>query len=120
VEEPSHSRYRYPPIFCFDPYMRADSDTTVTQIDTPRLPVVLRAVDESSSEPFLLSRDRASSNALRDIWEGEVEEQCRRALSGVRERALAQAECCLQASRDLDEHGVDSWIARAFLRYLTS
>jgi hypothetical protein len=63
---------------------------------------------------------RPPSSDLRGAWGGELEEQCRRALSETRERALAQAERCLQASRDLDEHGVDSWIARALLTYLAT
>lgn len=82
--------------------MRADLPTTVTEVDALRLHL----------------QERLAGNASRDMWAGELEEQCRRALSEIRERALAQAERCLQASRDLDERGVDSWIAGALLHYL--
>jgi hypothetical protein len=59
-----------------------------------------------------------ATEALAGLWEAELGPLCARGLGDAHELALVQAQRCLDASRDLEEHGVESWIAGAVLHRL--
>jgi hypothetical protein len=62
--------------------------------------------------------ERIAVEALSKLWEAELAIPCARALGDAHELALVQAQRCLDAARDLDERGADSWIAGAVLHQL--
>jgi hypothetical protein len=77
------------------------------------LPERLLVPDEEYVRP---RAERIATEALTGRWQAEPAELCPRGLADARE--LAQAQRCLDAARDLDERGEESWIAGAVLHRL--
>lgn len=62
--------------------------------------------------------ERIAAEALAVRWEAELADLCARGLADAHELALVQAQRCLDAAHDLEERGVESWIAGAVLHRL--
>jgi hypothetical protein len=74
---------------------------------------------EDDDEEYVWPRaERIAAASLRTYWPDELEEQCRRALADAHELALMQADGCLAAAHDLEDRGLESWIAGAVLHHL--
>lgn len=62
----------------------------------------------------LIEAERVSGEVVADAWE-DIATDCQEALADVREQYLVQAARVIEAQNDLQDHGVESWIARAVI-----
>jgi hypothetical protein len=73
---------------------------------------------EAEDEDVWPRAERIATEALAGRWDAELADLCARGLADAHELALVQAQRCLDAALDLEQRGVESWIAGAVLHRL--
>jgi hypothetical protein len=86
------------------------------QVDEESLRPAVRELMRTRPDDFIwIAAEESALSLLRDSWTDELSDEIVRALGAVHEQRLAEAESVLEALDDLEEHGRDSWAAKAVL-----